>query len=132
MELGCTLVASATNPDVGDLELTATGGEVSRTVLGEEVAQRLRVRLLFFKGEWFLNLDEGLPYYQSILVKGLTEKVIRSVFGSVILKTQGVSQLLSLTHSISTARRLTLTFKCKLEDGSTFSSTDYAPFIVVQ
>jgi len=103
-----------------------------RTDLGEEVAQRLRVRLLFFKGEWFLNLDEGLPYYQSVLVKGLQEKVIRSVFGAAIQGTPGVNQLLSLTYEISTARRLSLAFKCKLEDGSTFTSTSYPPFIIAQ
>jgi len=130
IELGVTLTATATNPTVGDLELTDTGDEVVRTDLGEEVAQRLRVRLLFFQGEWFLNLEEGLPYYQSIFVKGLKDKVVRSVFGQAILGTQGVAQLLSLTHEISTSRRLSLIFKVKLEDGTTFSSTDYGPFIV--
>jgi hypothetical protein len=70
MEFACTTVASIVNPDVGDLALSDLGDAFIRTTLADEFAQRLRVRLSFFKGEWFLNLDEGMPYYQLILVKG--------------------------------------------------------------
>jgi len=131
MEFACVLTASLTNPDVGDLQLTDEGDEVVRTELTDEVAQRLRVRLSFFKGEWFLNLEEGLPYYQSILVHGLKDKVVRAVFGDVIAQTPGVAQLLSLEWSVVKATRaMSLSFKCKLEDGSTFVSTNYPEFIV--
>lgn len=33
------------------------------------IVQSCRIALLMFKGEWFLNLDAGVPYLQAILGK---------------------------------------------------------------
>lgn len=38
--------------------------------LAKEVAQRLTVAFNFFRGEWFLDTREGLPYYEEIIKKG--------------------------------------------------------------
>lgn len=130
MELGITLTTSLTNPDVGDLELTDAGLEVSRTALAAEVAQRLTVRLNFFKGEWFLSLEEGTPWYQLLFTKAPPDRIIRAVFGSVIRGTEGVADLVSLSYSISRTRQLSLSFTARLEDGTLFRSTDYTPFVV--
>jgi hypothetical protein len=43
--------------DTGDLEFP-----LRYTTGLEAVAQAIRIRLLNFKGEWFLNLDDGIPY----------------------------------------------------------------------
>ena len=133
MELGVVTTPSLNNPDVGDLALTEQQLETVVTTLADQVAQRLYVRLNFFKAEWFLNLEAGTPWYQSILVKGPTDHVIRSVFTQVIQGTEGVQELVSLTYTVSKAtRQLAITFKARLYDGTTFVSTDYAPFVVVQ
>lgn len=131
MELGVTTIASLVNPDTGDLALDDAGLEVVHTSLADEVAQRLTVRLKFFRGEWFLNLLEGTPYYERVLTKGVSDRVIQAVFGGVIRGTQGVSSLTSLTYSLGSDRVLTLSFVAKLEDGTTFSTSDYPPFVVV-
>ena len=130
MELAVTISTSETNPDAGDLALDDAGLEVVHTSLADEVAQRLGVRLRFFRGDWFLNLLEGTPYYQYVLVKSPSDRVLRSVFISVILGTQGVSSLVSFSYSISSARVMTLEFEARLADESTFKSTDYPPFTV--
>ncbi len=130
MELGVVTVTTEWNPDLGDLALDEAGLEVVHTSLADEVAQRLNVRLRFFRGEWFLNLLEGTPYYQQILVKAPSDRIIRTVFTAVILGTEGVLSLRSLEYTISAQRELSLVFEAQLQDGSTFSTSDYPPFVV--
>ena len=49
----------------GDLYVSPTGD----VILAESVAQKIRIRLLWFEGEWKWNTDEGLPYMESLLIK---------------------------------------------------------------
>jgi hypothetical protein len=131
MQAGVTLVATQTNPTVGDMMLNEAGTEVvMHTSLAAEVAQKIHIRLNFFKGEWFLDLDAGTPYYEHILKKGVTDRVIRAVFGAVITTTPGVSELTKLSYSVSSDRRLSLTFQCRLKDGTTLKSSDFAAFVI--
>ncbi len=130
MELGITSSISLVNPNIGDLALADTGREVTLSTLAAEVSQRLHIRFQFFKGEWFLNLDEGVPYYQLLFVKAPSDRVIRVIFSGLIRDTEGVADVLKLDYSISAQRTLSLTFEARLEDGTTFRSLDYAPFVL--
>lgn len=130
MELGVTIKESATNPVIGDLMLTTTGDEVVLTELRLEVSQRLFIALQFFKSEWFLDENEGLPYFERILVKAPEDRVIRSVFAQVIEGTEGVERLQSFSYTIDRERKMRIQFSCILADGTLFRSTDYAQFIV--
>ena len=49
----------------GDLLVTKAGD----ILLEDSVAQKIRIRLLWFEGEWRWNTDEGMPYMTSLLVK---------------------------------------------------------------
>lgn len=49
----------------GDLLITKSGD----IILENSVAQKIRIRLLWFEGEWRWNIDEGMPYMTSLLVK---------------------------------------------------------------
>lgn len=132
LELAVTLTPDSNNPEVGDLFLTPQGTELLITDLGRAVAQRLTIRFNFFRGEWGLDLREGTPYYQTILKKAPSDRVIRSVFSQVILTTEGVVSIEQFAYAIDrVTRRLSLTFTAKLQNGETFRSTNYAPFIVV-
>lgn len=129
LEYAVNFMATVINPDIGDMELDESGEVVVHTVLGAEVAQRLGIRFRFFKREWFLNLDEGTPWL-NILTKGAPDRLIRSILGQVITGTQGISELLKLSYSVSAARVLSVSFTARLEDGSTFRSTDYGTFTI--
>lgn len=124
-----TTTATTLNPDVGDRILDEAGHAVVLDNFAAETAQRIFVKLNFAKGEWPLNLDEGTPYFEHILRKGPTDSIIRSVFGSVISKDEGVSQLNKLSYSIKN-RRLTLEWTATLKTGVVLKSTDYLPFVV--
>lgn len=130
MELAIVTQPDINNPVAGDLYLDPLGHTRLVTKLSEEVAQRLFVRFQFFKGEWFLNLDEGTPYYQLIMVKNPPDAIVRAVFGQVIEGCDGVEALRTLTYTVNRQRHMTLKFTALLEDGSIFNSSDFAPFVV--
>ena len=49
----------------GDLLLNEQGD----ITLTESVAQKIVIRLKWFAAEWRWNRDEGLPYFESLLIK---------------------------------------------------------------
>lgn len=130
MEYAVVLKVDVNNPDLGDMFLDNAGQEVLRTVLSDEVAQRLTVRFNFFLGEWFLDTSEGTPWVERILVKAPSDLVIRTVIGNIVRTTEGVVDMTKFAYSISRDRRLSLTIEAKLADGSTFRTTDYAAFVL--
>lgn len=78
----------------------------------EAVAQGLRVRLLNFQGEWFLDLDSGTPWFQDILGQVYDQNKIRSIFRQRILEAPGVASIdsLELEYNGST-RALSVTWR---------------------
>ena len=101
-----------------DLALNLTADEATRndlvfagrdlaTVSGSElVAQRLQVALQLFKGEWFLDADAGIPWYQEILEKGVDVTVVDSILRKQIVATEGVNRILKYASSIDAATRI--------------------------
>lgn len=83
------------------------------------VAQRLKITLQTFLGEWFLDLDTGIPYFQQILTKIRTKSSVDAIFQQTILADEGVLELLSYTSSLNTASRgFDLSFTVRVADGS--------------
>lgn len=64
---------------------------------GAEVVQHIRSRLQFFKGEWFLDTNAGVPYFEEIFTKPVNLANIESIFKTKILETPGVSKLTEFT-----------------------------------
>jgi len=132
MALAVTTVATVANPVVGDIELSPTGGLFMRTSLADRVHQRLLARLRFFKGEWFLNLDAGMPYFQHILTKGYDERVVRAILTQAVQGVGGVDSVLEMSLSLDPqTRRLSVSFRAKLVDGTVYDTTNYQPFVIV-
>lgn len=131
-EFAVTNVATPANPEPGDLALSEGGFFFLRTSLREEVEQRLRIRLCFFRGEWFLNTAAGTPWFQHILQKGVSDLSIRSILKTqVIGRTPGVEEVTLFVFQLNPrTRRLAIRFECRLTNGQTFKSSDYAPFVV--
>ena len=50
----------------GDLELSAAG-DISAT---DSIVQAVRIRLLWFFGEWRLMPSLGFPFFENLLLKG--------------------------------------------------------------
>lgn len=138
-----TLVTSAEIPVVDSAAEAVAAGEVTRClrvdpttgdlvhdghrlqlVSGiESIAQDLRTRLAFFQGEWFLDEEFGIPYFQSILGRKTALSAVREIFRVQILNTPGVLALAALELSEgSTQREFTLTFKATTDLGELVQS----------
>lgn len=71
----------------------------------DEVAQHLLVGLLLFRGEWFLDEEAGIPYYQHIFVAAPNSRVIEGLFRQDILGDADVEALTVFEMDINRATR---------------------------
>jgi hypothetical protein len=127
------------NPIVGD-RLIRNGqlvlaGEGQTEPFSHYVAQNLRQRFLRFKGTWFLDLREGIPYFERVLIKAPDLRALESMFKiEVIQKTPGVASINFFQLSFDRANRLLgVDFSVRAADGSTVTAADISasgPFII--
>lgn len=66
----------------------------------ESVAQKIKIRLLRYFGEWFLDNTVGVPYFQEILKKGTSKDYIDTLFIDEISNTVGVRRVVSYSSVI--------------------------------
>lgn len=90
--------------------------EFTTQPLVQTVAQRLKIRLLSFKGDWFVNTLYGIPYYQEILGKKPSKSRVDRIFQQEILAEQGVREIVSF-NSIFDKRQYSLEFRVKVSTG---------------
>lgn len=87
----------------------------------EVVAQRLRIRLSTYLGEWFLDVGYGVPYYQRILAKKTTKVAVDRIFQQQILSERGVRELVSFSSTFEN-RQYNMSFKVRVMNGSVTES----------
>ncbi len=105
------LLTSGDDLDLGTNELQLV------TDRSASVAQHIKIRLRFFLGEWFLDRNLGVPYFERILVKNPDLITVSKIFQEAILETAGVESLASFDMSVDNAsRNLNVTFKAILTD----------------
>jgi hypothetical protein len=103
-----------TETDAQDLLLDADGDLVVDTdaalVAGRQaIAQGLRSELLMIQGEWFANLDAGLPWFTQIFgAKDLAR--VRQLLGNAIAARPGVRSLDELQVALDENRHLTVSY----------------------
>jgi hypothetical protein len=71
----------------------------------ERIAQEIKVLLLTFLGEWFLNTDFGIPYLESVLVKNPSRTQIEAIFRSKVKEVPGVLRVPTVEISIEAGTR---------------------------
>ena len=70
------------------------------------IQQRISQVLKTIAGEWFLDLDYGLPYFEQILVKNPNLPSVQDIFRRALLSVKGVSSVERLTLSLDTPNRI--------------------------
>jgi hypothetical protein len=132
MDLKLVMTADANNPDVGDLYLD--GVDIPLVEGKEAVAQHVLVRLKRVKGEWFRNVNDGIPYFEEILGQRNPDLPrIRRIFERAITSTPGVESLDRLDLSFdSTTRALTISnVEITTTDEDVLTAEDFGEFLVV-
>lgn len=101
-----------------DNDLDLSSGNIQILHGADSIPQALRLRLAFFKGEWFLDRSAGVPFFQDVLKKVPDPNVLQSVFRRAILETPGVIELVDLKLSQdSVTRSLNLAFSARTDAG---------------
>lgn len=80
----------------GDLYITPTG-DISIT---QSVCQAVRVRLLWFLGEWRLIPQIGFPYFEEVFVKNPSESKIRHYIREEVMNVDEVTDVTNISLSI--------------------------------
>jgi len=103
--------------DNGDITLTS--GESSVTSIGaEDLAQRIRIRLNTFQGEWFMDNTLGVDWWNRVFGKNRSKAAVDALLQEQILKEPDALQILSYSSSISTDRKFSCSFKVRTENGA--------------
>ncbi|MDQ6213317.1 hypothetical protein [Achromobacter insolitus] len=93
-------------------------GELSFIDGAERISQQVKVTLLAFLGEWFLDTSFGVPYFESILVKSPDRASIEAVLRARIRAVPGVDRVRRLDLDIERELRiLRVTFEADTAAG---------------
>lgn len=71
----------------------------------ERVAQQIKITLQFWLGEWFLNISDGVPYLEYILVKNPNKNHIIQIFTEKILSVEDVISIESIDITLNSKER---------------------------
>lgn len=97
----------------------ATSGRQFTTEV-EEVAQTVKTRLRLFLGEYFRDVTDGTPWWESILGKEGTLSSKEAIIKNRIIRTEGVTQLIEFNTDFDiNTRAYTVTAGILTQYGST-------------
>lgn len=103
--------------DNGDVSFT--DGESSVTTIGaEDLAQRIRIRLNTFQGEWFMDNTLGVDWWNRVFGKNRSKAAVDALIQEQILLEPDALQIVSYSSSITSDRRFVCTFRVRTEDGA--------------
>ncbi len=89
-------------------DLLFTNGDVSFT---DSVVQAIKIRLKWFAGEWRINTEYGMPYYEDVFIKNPNRVLLEERIREEILSVEEVNEVKSVSISIDTkTRAATITF----------------------
>jgi hypothetical protein len=109
------------NDETGDVLLSTTNTittPIFTTTTSENLAQRLKIRLQTFKGEWFLDGTIGIDYFNQIAGKNRSKAAVDAIIQAEILKEQEVLQITAYSSVVDkTTRKITIQFTVRTVDG---------------
>lgn len=86
-------------------DLVISGNSLVLVTGEDEVRQRVEQRLRMVRGEWFLDVTAGLPWFSDIFVKGQAQSVVEALIKREILQTPGVRVLNKFELTVDKATR---------------------------
>ena len=91
-----------------------------RVVRGVDlIRQRLKQRILTILGEWFLDVDIGLPWFQEFSEKGVDLDRVRALIIQQIIETEGVTDLVEFDLGLNRqTRQMVVNFRVLAEGSS--------------
>jgi len=88
-------------PNLGqDHDIWFESGILQSCYNSESVAQRVRQKLEYYEGEWFLNQSNGVPWFSLIYTRPFNQDIAESILEDVILDTEGVVEITEFNVNI--------------------------------
>lgn len=72
----------------------------------KQIMQNLAIRLRFVLGEWYLDITQGVPYFEFFFIKAPNLIQIESILKEEIVKTRGIVEILSFESDYVPQRRI--------------------------
>jgi hypothetical protein len=112
------------DPASGDLDLT--GGRLNLVTGPEEIAQKLRVRYRFFRGEFFADERVGIPYFDKIFIKNPSFSAIQAIYREATITCPGIVAVEEFTMVFDPpTRKLTIQqIRARLQSGEVLDFSD--------
>lgn len=83
-----------------------------------QIMQNLAIRLRFVLGEWFLDITQGIPYFEEFFIKNPNQIQIESILKQEIVQTRGIVSLTSFEANFDKRRRIfSVRFSARSIDG---------------
>lgn len=115
----------ALDPLTGDVYLNGTDGDQVMLAGVEGIASDVKAAWAQVKGEWYLDLNEGVDYYGLVFVKNPNLGDIRDEFVRVALGRPGVVAVPKFEPTIDlSTRTLSASYEIEADTGEVFGETD--------
>jgi hypothetical protein len=112
----------------GDLDVST--GLASEITGADYAVQKIRQRLLFIKGEWFLDTRLCMPWFEEILVKNPDMRLIQARVRDVILSVPGITDVLQVETAFdSVSRNLALIYRATYQGAQQISDLVASPVL---
>jgi len=101
-----------------DNDLKLIDGSLALVDSIDEVAQKLKQVLLAVQGDWFLDLDLGLPLFQEILRKATSVSAVENIYLDAISAVPGVLDITKFRLDYQNdTRTANISFEVTTSDG---------------
>lgn len=98
-------------------DLVITNGVVQTVSGTAQISQAIRLVLLTFQGEWFLDQDYGVPWYTRVLGQKFSAGQIQLTVADSILSVRGVSSIIEISAVKNGIRSVLVTAKVQTTSG---------------
>lgn len=115
---------------LGDIYIGPRGTEYVEDIQIATI-QQITERLRFFKGESFVNVRAGIPYFEYILTKPYRPKLIKNIIKQAIESVRTVRSVDKIDIALNRQTRIaTVNFTAILDDNRELNSRDFGPLII--
>lgn len=110
----------------GDLKLTADGRDLVLVDRLARIKQAITIGSQIFRGYWRYDADAGIPYLETIFVKGADVPDVRAAMVAFLVSVEGVVEVLAMKVDVDPETRLAVVeYTVRCDDGGVLTGNLY-------
>jgi hypothetical protein len=84
--------------------------------------QKVTINLQNYRGEWFRDVNTGVPYLQQILGVRNSKELADTIIKTTIVETDNIDTILTYSSTVNKERQLIVTFSALMVTGGTIEN----------